>query len=225
MGTLKEAWRLGLVDAESYYRAVDLLPVRGSSLPAGRAVSQGEELAIFKACADDKTAAGARDGALLAILAGAGLQRSEVVALNGADYEPECGKLTIQSGKGKKARITFLKSGGSRWLGKWLQFRGGEPGALLCPMNKGGRVEVRRLSSQAVMVACMKRAAQAGTDPISPHDCRRTWIGNLLSAGADISTVQRLAGHANVTTTARYVRRGEEQMDKASGLVHVPYFE
>ena len=116
-GTLKEAWRLGLVDAESYYRAVDLPPVRGSSLPAGRAVSQGEELAIFKACADDKTAAGARDGALLAILAGAGLRRSEVVALDLMDYDRETSKLTIQNGKGRKARICFLKNGGSRWRG------------------------------------------------------------------------------------------------------------
>ena len=222
-GVLREAWRLGLVDGESYQRAVDLQGVRGSTIPAGRALFAAEVRALFEACAD-RTPGGARDAAMLGLLYGAMLRRAEAVALDLDDYDAEGAALKVRRGKGRKERMAYLPAGGRAAVDAWLRVRGDAPGPLLVPVRKGGLVMIRRLSPSAVLYACRKRQRQApGVSPFSPHDLRRTTIGNLLDAGVDLPTVQRLAGHAQVQTTARYDRRPEAVKRKAAELLHVPF--
>jgi site-specific recombinase XerD len=222
-GVLREAWRLGHMSAEECERACDLPAVRGTTLPRGRALSHGELRGLFEVCAADKTAAGLRDAAVLALLYGCGLRRSELVALDVDDYDPDTGAVHVRAGKGHKARVTYAASGSRSAVRPWLVARGPAPGPLFCPVSKSGKITVRRVTDQVVRKILNKRGAQAGLAVFSPHDLRRTMIGDLLDAGADISTVQRLAGHANVTTTARYDRRGEATKRKAAELLHVPF--
>lgn len=221
-GTLKAAWRLGQMTADDYARAADLAPVKGATLPRGRALPAGELRALFTACYQDPAPAGARDAALLAVLYGAGLRRAEAVALELADYEPDSGALTVRAGKGHKARVAYVPSGGRPAVAAWLALRGPAPGAFFWPIDKAGNLTARPLSPAAVARILTRRGAEAGVRAFSPHDMRRTFISDLLDSGADIATVQKLAGHANVTTTARYDRRGEAAKARAADLLHIP---
>jgi site-specific recombinase XerD len=226
-GTLKEAWRLGLMDVETYRRAADVGSVRGSTVPKGRSLAPGEIRALFTACADDPKPSGVRDAALVAVLYGGGLRRAEVVALDVRHYDAERRDLLVR-GKGRKERRVHLQPAARVALDAWLELRtqglrGVTSGALFLPITKSGRVTLRRMTEQAVWNILEKRRKMAGVAPFSPHDVRRTFIGDLLDAGADISSVQQLAGHANVQTTARYDRRGERVRREAAELLHVPY--
>lgn len=68
-----------------------------------------------------------------------------------------------------------------------------------------------------------KRAAEAEVKAFSPRDFRRTFVGDLLDRGVNIVTVQRLAGHADPKTTARYDYRPETTKRQAAANLHFPY--
>lgn len=222
-GVLKEAWRLGQISAEDYQRAVDIQQekLKGQDAAAGRALTGGEILALVDGCKADATAAGARDAALIGVLY-FGLRRAEVVALNLGDYQPETGALFVKGSKGRD-RTIYLTGGAKQALASWLDWRGLEAGALFVRIRRWDTLTASRMTTQAVYTILKQRAAQAGVADFSPHDFRRTFVGELLERGADIATVAKLAGHANVKTTAGYDRRGEQSKQKAAELLHFPF--
>ncbi len=237
-GVLKSSFRLGYMSAEDHARAADVPPVRGSRLPPGRSIERGELYDLFRVCYEDgKKARGARDAAMLALLYVCGLRRSEAVSLDLADYDPDTLEVRVR-GKGNKERLNYAEGGADRAINLWVSVRGESEGALLLPVNKGGRIVYerelrserdganvpRRLSDQAVYDAVRRRQKEAGVKKLSPHDFRKTFIGDLLDAIGDLSAAQQLAGHADPGTTARYDRRGERAKRKAASHLHVPYF-
>lgn len=190
---MKESFRLGQIRAEEYQRAVLVPAVRGKREPRGRMITDSEIRALMQVCAADPTPMGARDAAIIAVLRGTGLRRSEVAALDVADYDPQTGAIVVRAGKGNKDRRVYARSGTIAALDAWLGVRGRDAGALFGRAVRGGRVGERRLGDEGVTVILRDRAAAAGVAPFTPHDMRRTYISELLDAGADLATVQESA--------------------------------
>ena len=125
-------------------------------------------------------------------------------------------------GKGDKERLCYVTNEARDVLDRWLALRGYVPGALFLPVRKGGAIEQRRLTDQAVLFIVQRRAKRAGIEAFSPHDARRTFISNAIDVSKDLVAVKELVGHANIQTTARYDRRGEASKLKVARSVRLP---
>ncbi len=232
-GVLRAARDLGYMTADEYTGIAGVRLVRGSRLLAGRAARPGELGALLEACYRDPTPAGARDAAIIALVYGTGMRRAELAALELEHYNPEASELRV-IGKGNKERLAFVSGGTAAALADWIAVRGDHPGRLFDPINKGGRIGTPRpeggilgggMTAKSIYQVLSKRAAQAGlSEPLTPHDLRRSFAGDLLDTQqADLSTVQQLMGHASPQTTARYDRRPDAARRRAAELLHVPY--
>jgi site-specific recombinase XerD len=227
-GVLRECWRLSLMTAEDFHRAIDLPGVKGTALPAGRALNTGEVTSLFAALERDASNAATRDGAVLAVLHATGIRRSELAMLDLADLDQETGGLRIRHGKGGRQRLVYLNQGASAAVAAWLDLRSTNPGPLFFPINHGDRILAGvRLQPQAVQRILAKRARAARiTKRTTPHDIRRTFATSILAAGAPLPVVQQLMGHASVQTTAQYDRSSEDtKRTTAVSLIHTPYHQ
>ena len=198
-----------------------------SQAERGRALTFGEIMALMAVCAADPSPAGVRDAAIVALLRVAGLRRAEVSGLDLAAYDRQAERLTV-TGKRNKTRAIPIEDPGARGaLADWLHVRGATAGPLFTRIDRvaggGHTVTSDGLTEQAIYYILDERRQQAGIEPFTPHDLRRTFAGDLLDAGADLVTAQKLMGHSNPTTTAGYDRRTEQAKRKAVGALSVPY--
>lgn len=222
-GVLRECFRLDYISAEQFSRACDLASVKGSRDNKGRSLSREELAALLRNCAwDEKRNRGLRDYSIISVMYSLGLRRSEVVGLDVGDYFPSEAKITIRAGKGNKDRTSPVADHLGDSLEKWISLRGSRDGPLFLPVVKSGAIRWDRMTDQGVLYILQRRGKEAGIGSFTPHDLRRTFIGDLLDAGADLATVQQLAGHSNVQTTARYDRRGDEAKRRAAELITPP---
>lgn len=225
-GVLKAAWQMGHIDADAYQRVAAVKSVTGSTLPAGRGLGSGELVAMMRVCQEDKTNAGRRDAAIIALGYAAGLRRAELAGLElGSIQEDDGETITLRiMGKRNKERLVYLDNGAALALRAWLRVRGDDAGPLFYSGRRGGHIEQGSgMTAQAIRDVVDKRAEQAGIPHVSPHDLRRSFVSDLLDCGVDIATVASMAGHASVQTTARYDRRGEAAKKRAARSLHVPY--
>ncbi|MDA8632414.1 tyrosine-type recombinase/integrase [Verrucomicrobiales bacterium] len=217
-----------LLDTDELERIRAIKGDSGTREPSGRCIPDAEVSALLRACSSDPSPAGARDTAMFSLVAVSGARRAEVASLRieGVERGEEESSMLRVIGKGNRERTLHVVGNAKRALEDWLKVRGAEPGALFCRIWKGGRMQQSDcVSPMALDKILRKRSKEAKLAKLQWHDFRRTTASGFLDAGADIATVAKIIGHANIQTTARYDRRGERAKRKASGLLTVPYFE
>jgi site-specific recombinase XerD len=162
-----------------------------------------------------------RDIALLALMVGAGLRRSEVSVLKLSDFSMADQLVVIHKGKGNRTRTQYLPVWVLEYLSSWLTVRGNNEGPLFCVVLNGRAIPARGISPETIYSVVTSRTNHVLGEKFTPHDMRRTYISSLLANGVDISTVSKLAGHKSIITTQLYDKRGEDSLKRAVNSLSV----
>jgi site-specific recombinase XerD len=233
---LHECWLEGLMSAEDRKRAREIQGAKvNNGEVTGRILTDDEIDLLLRVCENDRSPAGRRDAAIVAVLTCGGLRRSEAVALNLEDYKPsaDIAELIVRKGKGGKSRNVYLSASAIFYVGEWLEVRGHQAGALFWKIGKSGVMKPDRFSDDALAKLLDVRTAQARgilqtLNPNAefpdwtPHDARRTFCTNLIESSKDINSACDLMGYASPATTKRYDRRGERAKRQAAATLSIP---
>lgn len=153
-----------------------------------------------------------RDIAILEMLYGCGVRVSELVSLNLQDIEWNEGWIRVR-GKGRKERQVPVTAPALCALQAYLAKRPTRPGEDAVFLNPGGG----RLSDASVRKIVK---AYANDEAIHPHSFRHAYATHLLSAGADLRSIQELLGHARLSTTQKYTKVSLEDLMRVYGKSH-----
>lgn len=147
-----------------------------------------------------------RSRAILCLLIGCGLRRSEVSALKVDAIQLRDGRWVVLDLVGKRGRIRTvpIPAWAKQALDQWISAAGITAGPVFRPIDRRGIVLPEPLTSQSVFLTVRKLSAQLGV-PFSPHDLRRTFAKLAHRGGAALEQIQLSLGHESVTTTERYI--------------------
>ena len=148
---------------------------------------------------------------ILMTLYSTGMRRGELVQLKASDIDKELMVVHIREGKGKRDRNVPLSSKlleALREYWRWMR-----PLTYLFPgVVKGVRVDAP-VSDKVVWQACRAAAQRAGiTKHVHPHTLRHSFATHLLEAGADLPTIQKLLGHADIRDTTIYLHLSRKHL-------------
>ena len=180
--------------------------LRGPRVKKGlpRPVTPDEASNLAELVGENATAGwiGARDRAVLLLLYGSGLRIAEALSLKGRDVP--LGEVLQVTGKGGKQRLVpilpITRAAVADYCAQcpWPL----DPSAPLFRGAKGGPLSqgmVQKATAQA-------RRALGLPETTTPHALRHSFATHLLSAGADLRSLQELLGHASLGSTQIYTK-------------------
>lgn len=234
-GTAKSSMARKLAAARSFFRFLQRSGQVGENVVAAvrnprqerhhpRALNVDETFALLDAPRADappdahKARLLCRDLALAELLYGSGLRISEALGLDVDDVLLTSRVLRVM-GKGSRERLAPLSDTSCSSLAAWLD----ERPLLALPEESALFVGARgaRLNRREAARIIARLCRRAGLDvTVSPHSLRHSFATHLLTAGADLRSVQELLGHRRLTTTQRYTQVSLEHLVQAYDQAH-----
>jgi len=152
-----------------------------------------------------------RDRALLELLYATGMRVTEAVSLNIQDLNLPSATVRVRQNKVGKERVLPLYDRAKKALEFYLQkgrlqlVREPEEPALF--LNHRGQ----RLTRQGLWLIIKDYVEKAGIDTdVTPHTLRHSFATHTLKEGADLHEIQKLLGHANISTTQIYAQLSKQ---------------
>ncbi|MBW8192942.1 site-specific integrase [Neiella marina] len=227
-GVMKQAWELDLVDANTYLRIKSIRSAKGTRISRSRVISNEEYIKVSQSLEQLNDYKSIRDRAIFDALYYCGFRRSEIANIELSNINMDTKEIYV-IGKGNKERKAFINDKLSASLSAWLATRGLEDGPLFLRTNRNrqplyysdelGQKYQPPITRSSIKGILETLATSAGVELFKPHDVRHTFATRLLSADVDIFTVQKLMGHADISTTRRYDKRDEQSMRVAISLL------
>ena len=177
-----------------------------------RPISPDEIEALLTAPDAERDSRGIRDKALLELLYATGMRVTEVVSLEVDDVN--LASATVRClGKASKERIIPIYPKAVEALETYME-RGRVP-LLKDAQEKALFVNHRgeRLTRQGLWLIIKRYVKQVGmNEMVTPHTLRHSFATHMLNGGADLRNVQKLLGHANISTTQIYTQVSTKHM-------------
>ena len=149
----------------------------------------------------------------LLMLYATGIRREELVRLKIGDIDSDRMLLRIRQGKGKKDRDVMLSPRLLEELRDYWRSANPKPKTYLFPGKGPHQNAAAHVDSRSIFNAVQQAVQRAGIDKrVHPHTLRHCFATHLLESGADLRTIQVLLGHADLTTTSRYLHLSERHL-------------
>lgn len=207
-------WYADEVEAPEYRKIMQKVSVARPSDEPLPGISP-EDLKRMLATCRKKDIYDQRDKATLLFLYDTGLRAQEFIDLNFEDINLDTGEIAVRHGKGDKPRTVYL---GGRAMKEFIRFtRFRDDVRPLSPVwiSLKGDNAGQRITYYGLREILRRCAAEAAIEEPTAHDFRRAFCLQFLKNGGDLFTLQRLTGHKDLKTLARYLALAQADLETA----------
>jgi site-specific recombinase XerD len=215
----KEAADNGLVDPVLAIGISEVKGVKSSGVRTGNWLSPKQAEHLIEA-PDTTRLKGIRDQAILAIMIGSGIRRSEVANPSFKHVQMRDNRWAIVDlvGKGNRVRTVPIPAWAKSAIDRWIGAAGIHPtpeGRVFRSIRKNDAIGGSSITPQGIYEVVIGYAEELGYQ-LAAHDLRRTFAKLARKGGAGLEQIQLSLGHASVNTTERYLGVEQDLQDAPS---------